>query len=68
MGLIVPFGSMVPVELLVPMGQSKPLILMELMDMSELLIPMEPLVSGLNPYRTESLPITTSSDSIPFPD
>ena len=55
MGLIVPFGSMVPVELLVPMGQSKPLILMELMDMSELLIPMEPLVSGLNPYRTESL-------------
>ena len=55
MGLIVPFGPMVPVELLVPMGQSKQLILMELMDMSELLIPMEPLVSGLNPYRTESL-------------
>ena len=55
MGLIVLFGPMVPVELLVPMGQSKPLILMELMDMSELLIRMEPLVSGLNPYRTESL-------------
>ena len=66
MGLIVPFGPMVPVEL----GQSKPLILMELMDMSELLIPMEPLVSGLNPYRTKSPTdrITTSSDSIRFPD